>query len=106
MLVVFVVRRVLGLIDDEVLEARAAHREVEFAGDREHRVIDRFGLELTAVHAPEEGVARVDLLVGRVPEGGLTIGRARDDQSVELLERLTAVAEIDGEPVEQLGVRG
>ena len=106
MLVVFVVRRVLRLIDDEVLEARAAHREVELAGDGEHRVIDRFGFELAAVHAPEKGVTRVDLLVGRMAEGGLTIGRARDDQSVELLERLAAVAEIDGQPVEQFGVCG
>ena len=62
--------------------------------------------------APEETIARIDLecffhyrRVGGT-EGGLTIARREEDAAVQRLQAPAVFDELDGEPVEQLRMRG
>ena len=104
--VVAVVGRVCRMLDLEILPARAAHREVERAGRGEHGIADRLRLELPAVLPPEILVVAVDRGTVFPCRARLPVGGARDDQTVEALERAAAVAEFRRQPVEQVGVRG
>ena len=103
--VVEVARRVVVLEGEEVV-ARSAHREVQAARDREQGVAQRLRLEPAAVHAPEVAVARVDRGLVGARRRGLPVRGARDDEPVQVLQRLVAAAQPRGEPVEQLGVGG
>ena len=110
----------LGLLDHEVLPARAAGSEIERAAGRKHRVAQRIGVELARVRAPEQGVSAVDCLGclhgglhGFVHGGGVVHARsllvcsARHDQLVQRLDRAVhVVTECRREPVEELGLRG
>ena len=66
-------RRMLRPLDHEVLPARSAHREIEFAAGGEDSVAQRLGLEFAAVLAPEERVAGVDGFRRGIRGDGLTI---------------------------------
>ena len=106
MKLVFVVWRVLGMFDHEVLKGRPVHRRVELAGHGQGRVADGLGLELPPVHPPEVRVAGIGGVGCGPARRGLPVGRRGHDQAVQRLERLTAVAKLHGQPVEQLGMRG
>src|SRR5207245_1989216 len=86
------------------LKALAIHGAIQFAGDHQDTVADRFGFKAAAVHAPEIAIVGVDLFKRRIARGSLAIGGAGDDQSMKRFERLPVVAKFDGEPVEQFGV--
>jgi hypothetical protein len=52
-------------------KARPTHRQVELAGNRQHRVAQRLGLQLAAVLPPEVAVVGVDrTLAGGALEAG------------------------------------
>ena len=95
----------LRLVDHEVLEAWPTHFQIEFAGDEQHRVAHRFGLEFATVCAPQVAVVGVHFLESGHARGILAIRRAGHDQLVQRLERLTAIAELGGQPVEQFRMR-
>src|SRR5262249_61621513 len=64
------------------------------------------GFQPAAFLPPVVRVASVNLRAVRVGRGYLTVGGTGHDQAVEPLERLAAVAELGGQPIEQLRVRG
>ncbi len=86
-------------------EARPAHRGIERAADGQDAVAQFLGVEPLAVHPPEPSVVGVDAGGGRVVARRLAIDGAGDDQPMDRLERLAAVAQLDGQPVEQLRMR-
>ena len=82
--IVFVVRRMLRVFDDEVLPARSAHREIEFSADGQDRVTHGFGFKFAAILPPQEGVVlRRIFSAFRIAGGRLLIGGARHDQPVQ-----------------------
>ena len=97
-------RGMLRSLHHEIAPTGAAHREVEFACRLQHRVAQHLGLEFPALLPPQPGVAGVDAARGRVVRGGLPVGRAEDDLSMEALQGAAVVAEIAGQPIEQFRV--
>ena len=68
-------------------------------------VADHLGVHAEARAARQQPVLRVLLqLLGR-RDGRLAVGGRRDQQLEELLHVPAGLAELDGQPVEQLGVR-
>ena len=101
--VVLIVRRMLGLLDDEILEGFAPGRVVQLAAHRENRVAEFLGAETPPVRPPMIGIARVDRGVGLIMTRPTPIRFARDDKPHERLHRLIRIiAQGRGEVVEQL----
>ena len=83
-----IVDRRVVVLERERLEAGPAHAAIERAGDSQHAVAHRLGVEPAAVLSPEEAVIGVDRGEGGVVARCLPIDRAADDQAMEGLERL------------------
>src|ERR1700721_4388356 len=67
----------------------------------------RLGVKPTAVYSPKVPVVRIDQFRIRrrfLDYGRLAIGRAEDDELVQVLERTARGPEIAGEPIEKLGM--
>ena len=90
------------------LRAGAAVGGCDLAGDGEHGVADLLGIEAARGDVPEQAVLGIGelRLRGDGIRRGLHVGRAGDDEAVELLETPSIFHEPLREPVEQLGVRG
>jgi hypothetical protein len=109
--VVFVVGAVGWLIDDEVLEAGAFHGQVEFSCGVKDCIADGFSFETSPVLFPEQGVCGIAFVAELggcgIRIGGLLIGFAGDDESVQGFEgSFGLVPEPACEPVEEFGVCG
>ena len=76
----------------------------EQAGGGEGAVAQHLGVHAEARAAGEEFVAEVFCEALGCGHGGLAVGGGGDQQAVEFFHVPTALAEFDGEPVEQLGV--
>ena len=87
-------------------DARAAHLEGKQSGRLERTVTDEFRVEPEAAAAGKQEIFFI--LLGELArdDGGLAVRGAGDDEAVEFLHGPTGLDEIDGEPIEQLGVRG
>src|SRR5256886_6754737 len=117
-------RYVDARLEIELQVARSAHAEVKTVGNPENGVTHLFRVEPGAIHPPEQAVILINVVAGdswralfgrkvgsrgRSPHQrrGLPIGRARDDEPMELFQGpARVVAEPNGQPVQQLGMRG
>src|SRR5439155_27318796 len=76
------------------------------AARRPRVIADHLGVHAEARAARQVAVVRVLLALLRRRGRRLTVGRRRHDQLEELLDVPAALAELDRQPVEQLGVTG
>ena len=79
--------------------------EVEIARYRKHGVPDGLGLKPPFRHLPAEPVLRVGVGILRMVLGRKLVGARGDEVGDELFDRPPVLHELDGEVVEQLGVR-
>ena len=78
---------------------------IQQAGGGEHRVAGHFGVDAKPRAAGQQPILRIALqqLVGK--SRVLAIGRRGDDRSQQVLQAPIVLHEVDGQPIEQLGVR-
>ncbi len=91
-----------GLDRRERVTPRAS--EIEVAGDGQHGVADRLGIEPPSREAPEPAIVGIDCGVVRVEIARELVGLGKEDLAVDRLDRPAAGDEPGGEPVEQLGM--
>src|SRR5678815_3007539 len=101
---IFIMRRVLGLLHYEIAKAWPAHALIELARNIENAVAHGFGLQLAAVHAPEKPVVGIQFGQRGIVVGGLAVSGARDDFAMQHFKGLATITEILREPVQQLGM--
>ena len=78
---------------------------LEQAGDRQRLVAQHFGREATARAACQQAVLRIAFGERRTDRGRLLIGRRRNEQLEHALGIPAAIAIVDRQPIEQLGMR-
>ncbi len=101
---------VVGHVPDAVglgrEDAGAVHLRAEQPARGELAVADHLGFEAEARSAREQPVVGIALGERRRHRGRLSIGRRGDDRPQQRLLAPAAIHQLDGEPVEELGVRG
>jgi hypothetical protein len=92
--------------ETKAIEAGAIHDRLQVSAHRQDGVADGFRIEPAPIHAPQVTIAAVDLRSFNVRDRRLAINAAGDNQPMQVLQRLVAVAKVGGQPIEQLGMRG
>ena len=104
-LMVFVVRRMSGLLQLEKIKARPVHGALQLPAHHEHGIPKLLSLQAATVHAPQQAVAGIYNRAPPVPGRGLPVGAAGHDQSMERLEGLISITKFTGQPIQELRVR-
>ena len=105
-LVVFVMRRMFGLLQFEQIKAWPFHFQVQLSADGQDGVADFLGFQSPAIHSPQKLVVSINRFCIGVALRSLTIRGTGDDQTMQILERLTILQEVARQPVEQFRMAG
>src|SRR5262249_40384903 len=85
-------------------QAALRRLQVELAADGQDSVADWLGFQPPLVHAPEQDVVRVNLVVGVDMAAGKLVGPSQDDAPDQFLGGPAVLDELRRQVVEQLGV--
>ena len=86
------------------IKSAAAHRGVERVAGPENGIANGLGLETAKVLAPDQLVAGIGGLVGRILPRSVAVSVAVHDHAVHMLDRPATVDELRRQPVEQCRV--